>query len=1023
MGRDSDSSPHGGVRRAVVAFVSFAAWVWAVGAVVALAPMVSPTLTWDGDVINQAIVRGHAKAGETLIFMMACLLVPAACAAAVVSVRASRPVWGFLAACALLSWPLHRLVGWPAWAGVAGAAIVFTALSRPRLPRRRVQETTPASSLPRGSAARHVRWWHGAGATILLAGIGVASVAAPRTHGTLASLRGVTALTLLCATAASAALWGAIWRVVAWCGRGDSARRAATAGLLPLGALVVANFDPCEEVLRAGTFAMLAGAVAVGIMVALRARRVPRLARRLFWWGYVPAVLYAATYLHDTRGPVDLYHDGERLTPGAAIAGGAIPFKDVFLWHGLVENGLLPAVGLRSEWSVHGVRVVQRLVEPLATVALYALLAGCVGSQLGGTVATVYAVFALPPANGRYWLPYLAYAALAVWLSRREGGHRWAAAAGFCAAAAAFHSLDGGASAMLAVPLCLAYGATFRSDEGRHRWVRGMAAAGVGALLGASIPLAYLAARGAVADFFTTSASIVGGLSDRSSSLFPPPPRLEGGILAALVRAYQGKVAALYLPAVVIVWGLAHVTVRRVTGQTQGSSRTLPVVVLGAAAFFRAVIRRPDTDHVTKVLPLVFAVAVVLAVHHVARAWAARRSIMALPHAAAAAALALVVARLTMIDPGTAPARIVAERTPHEGRRDAGGRELHLKRAGPGVEAEAPVAAWIEEVVRYLEASLAPDETFYDFTNSGLLYFLADRPCPTRYAQTTYAASQAAQREVIASLRANRPRLVLFPTGDENRYGYDQLIHPLRHPLITRHLYRHYAPSEVVGDAIILEDAARAGGAPPPQVMRFIASTPFVAEVGHLPLLYGQIPWASERVMGWEAPAILEWRGSEGLRLGQAPSARAPTVEGHAELLVSPLLAVEPTPDHVVVVHAGCDVHGGARLLFGSVNHDAVDGSASLGFWMAGDTLRTYVLDVGLLPAWVWRGPVTHLGLQFPRDAHRVVIHSIELRARAPDNVPAEAPHARSRADGTRRYGQRSADGAPYADRRAKEHS
>src|ERR1043166_3654411 len=41
-------------------------------------------------------------------------------------------------------------------------------------------------------------------------------------------------------------------------------------------------------------------------------------------------------------------------------------------------------------------------------------------------------------------------------------------------------------------------------------------------------------------------------------------------------------------------------------------------------------------------------------------------------------------------------------------------------------------AGVVDVVKRYVNANLKPDETFFDFTNRGLLYFLLDRHCPIR---------------------------------------------------------------------------------------------------------------------------------------------------------------------------------------------------------------------------------------------------------------------------------------------------
>jgi hypothetical protein len=251
--------------------------------------------------------------------------------------------------------------------------------------------------------------------------------------------------------------------------------------------------------------------------------------------------------------------------------------------------------------------------------------------------------------------------------------------------------------------------------------------------------------------------------------------------------------------------------------------------------------------------------------------------------------------------------------------------------------------------------------------------------------QTTYAASRAAQREVVSALRSKKPRLVLFPSGDPWKYGYDWLIHPMRQPIIARYLYRNYVPAALVDDSIILERVELVSQLADPDVEARIAALPFITDVGHLPVLLGELPFDSELLQEWGARDLADaWRGpwtGETVRTSSGVEIVRMAL-GKRRRLTSPRLSLPPDGCHTVILTAAIDVEGEARLFFGSLRHDALDGSAVVSFRMkGGSVLRSYRIDVGLSPAWMWRGPVTRLQIEFPGGAQELEIESIELRS------------------------------------------
>lgn len=91
-------------------------------------------------------------------------------------------------------------------------------------------------------------------------------------------------------------------------------------------------------------------------------------------------------------------------------------------------------------------------------------------------------------------------------------------------------------------------------------------------------------------------------------------------------------------------------------------------------------------------------------------------------------------------------------------------------------------------------ASLRPGQTFYDFSNSGLLYFLLSRNAPMRHQHIPFVESPEAQQEIAARLAADRSIaavLLACPGGDADIDGVPNRV---RAPLVWQEIERDFAP-------------------------------------------------------------------------------------------------------------------------------------------------------------------------------------------------------------------------------------
>jgi hypothetical protein len=980
--------------------VAGSAGLYALGLLALAAPRIGGTFTWDGDIISRAVLLAYPKGRETVIYLLACLLVPALAGGAVLAWR-RLAAGGSLRADALAHLPLPAWIGYlfiqrgPLWVWILAPLSVHLLLRLALRARGHAME--PVASPPGDAPAVVVddtekmalatAWGR-----LILAGCACGLSLFPHLLGGL-DPKSAALIRSLAGVALLTALWlGLSALPLTRLGRGFSQRAAAlSAPFTPLALLLLRHLIPNDG----PRFTVLCG----GLLAASAAWLLVLLVRgagadgsgRVFWRVVVPLSLYALAYVHVTADRIDLYHEGERIVPAMASSDGAVPYRDVFLWHGLFENDTKGRLAFALvEESVAGMRRFEALLAPLAAVAFFILARACCGSPLGGLICTLLLLHWVAPPNVRYFLPYLALALLATWLRRRDFSAALPAGAGALAALAVFHSLDGGMGVLASAILLLGYGVIVFGDGGpAERAVQAGRVGGAfaaGALAGALVPLTWLMTVDALLPFLGTSADIVFGLSDRSSHPYTTLMPLVGKPLKMLVT---------YLPALVILWGLGHLAARFPGSGLHRPNPGLVVPLAGALVFFRAVIRRPDIDHVTKLTPLIFLLLLILVAHHGAGLLRGRWSGRTISLAALVPLCGLLV--LLGLYKAETPAGQSLSGLRHDppllADPDLPMRELSLERAGAGVADVDMSASWIEGVARFLEQHLEPGEPFYDFTNMGLLHFLADRPGPTRFVQTTYAASRGAQQEVVADLTTAQPRYVTFPSGNMRKYDYDRILHPLRHPLITRHLYRHYRPFTVIGDTILLVQKERSGHQRSRALNMFLRKESFASKLGHLPRLFAGTGERVDTVREWDAAGIENgWRAV-------GPSKGACRTEGERFILTapkgepklsSPQLALDPRGNDALLLRLAAERDLEVALYWRTRGQQQFGKQTWVTFTVVGDgTARDYRVDLGLLPNWVWRGKVAAVQLRVRGETGPLLIERIGLVSIREQPLPA----------------------------------
>ena len=117
-----------------------------------------------------------------------------------------------------------------------------------------------------------------------------------------------------------------------------------------------------------------------------------------------------------------------------------------------------------------------------------------------------------------------------------------------------------------------------------------------------------------------------------------------------------------------------------------------------------------------------------------------------------------------------------------------------------GAYFHAKDAAQVAAARKYIDTTLKPNETFFDFTNRPMLFYLLRRDNPVRYVEVANYEHESRQREVIAALERNpHVRAALVPPGGDAVDGvpsYD------RAPLVWQYLQAHFTPDFEEGEVV-----------------------------------------------------------------------------------------------------------------------------------------------------------------------------------------------------------------------------
>lgn len=472
--------------------------------------------------------------------------------------------------------------------------------------------------------------------------------------------------------------------------------------------------------------------------------------RRAVMYFAVPLLLYCVSYVTTaaTWQSLDLFHRGEALGPASDYVRGKVPYRDVFVLHGVLSDGLLDAwiIDLfgRDAWIV---LARPALLGALAAPALWLLACAIFDSAAMAALIIVLGV-ATTTDNERALFEIAVVALLLAALKKNRSSLY--SASGVTAAIALFFSLDIGLYSIAGALISLAI---------LRRW-RAMVPFALGVALGAAPFFVYLGRRGALGAFFETSFGAVPRIIDAVWSL--PFPSLVATFrnnvtLHTLSDFFLFDQFRYVLNPLIIGIAIVVAVWRMRTREREWLDVALVVLVVFAVITQRSALGRSDFQHQYFSAFLIAPILVIL-FSFVARA----------PRLLAAAlALALLpVLAISLWVPDLVNARI-----------DDATRYVTRVR-NDGDEVSSLIRARVGNVRHEVDRLSRPGDAMFDFSNQPALYFFCDRPNPTRFYQVPVMSPREFQREAILALEREKPAVVIrrSPQAFDQFDGIDNSI-------------------------------------------------------------------------------------------------------------------------------------------------------------------------------------------------------------------------------------------------------
>ena len=542
----------------------------------------------------------------------------------------------------------------------------------------------------------------------------------------------------------------------------------------------------------------------------------------------LPVFIYLLTYSGNIHGGIDLFHEGERLAPLNEMLHGGIPFRDVYVQHGLFQNAYLAWVGGQIfEPTLFGLRTMERVLNPIGYVALYLLgLQVFRGRFLTAFLCMLIASGTNFSVSARHSLGLISFALVANFLTFSQGRSKrsvlsWKLLFGGIFTSLAFwYSTEIGLYSLGAIGLFLVIYAFLQKgigaaneqvqEKGVKERLFPVISYSCGVLLGFLPVGLYFLSHGALDDAIWNSYIQCRYQLATWGLAFPSLSKTLTLLSSDGWSAFIFSVGfRWYLPICIFLIIAGYLTYRGLSGTHSTNTMKLLLLLLGGVAFFRTALGRSDGGHLTFgatflwllcLFPLeggiISMFRVILSSFRGRTPW----------QVALKATWVLIPTVIFCWYVGEVHNPISGFNGKWQRLRQNPFKQNvvseELARAG-AVDIPDDQVEQIQKVVVYIHENTEPNEKIFDFTSQGAYYFFANRPGVTRFHQVSYASTPSMQQEVVEALERDKTRLVIFKTG-----GWFDAVDGIRveerHALVAAYLQENYEPAININGTEIL---------------------------------------------------------------------------------------------------------------------------------------------------------------------------------------------------------------------------
>ncbi len=642
-------------------------------------------------------------------------------------------------------------------------------------------------------------------------------------------------------------------------------------------------------------------------------------------------------------GPIDFFHEGESLSTAQAMLAGRLPFKEILLRHGFLSDAVsgLAAVNWMGN-SFESYRFLMAVLAPLGLVAVYLLAIFClpwIWAVLLSLVLLTGSIGTIP--GTRFFFTLVGFIFTLYYIQKRN----WAALlfSGLFTALALIASYTAGLTALAGHLVLLTGFAFFVPGSVRER----LAGPGIylGVLLAVLLPWwLYLAMSGILGAYFQ---NFIWVLSTYEAIFGLPLPGIgaDPGL---------GKILTFLAPPLIIAIGGLYLLNSLKTVREHGLPWNILLMTALTGLFWMRFLKRSDVSFLQDVLPI----AAMLTAFFLYRLTARQGSLRGLLFLALLPALFIPRAGrldLTALAGGFGSKnQICVEGLAASDLESMGDAYLPEKQA-----------RGLEQIVAYLDEKVGSAETFFDFSNRPLLYFLVPRRPVVKSLSTMTIASFQQQLEAIRSISLSAVKTVVCRGHLAGPDNLDDIPVEVRQYAVSEYLLRKFTPAVLVADTVMLSPVKKGG----PADKQAAAAMFREIKLKSLPYNWGRLKKYAP-VQGREADRFLLAGGAKALE----PAGLTATAQGEG-LDVGP--AGGPVKLRLVCNSRKYDQAN--VLVMDLKSRPMLDGKTAwiswgkassrsrLGFTLQGDNqTHRYVFRIGALPSWVYAGRIDRLHLEFP---------------------------------------------------------